>query len=142
MLKDYKVAFDDVDRYLHALISTEKERIKFGHDSAGGRRDSLLSHLVRLDSDEYDPANSGVQTRRKMTPREIVGNTFIFSVAGHETTAVTFLYAMALLILNPKQQLWVQERLRKVLQKEAEDPQCWDSSLFLLLDAPLAIMVR
>lgn len=101
-LQKYKVAFDDVDRYLQSLVRNEKTMMKkLGTENIDvNRRSNLLASLVRL-QDNKRPSDPTLRTQRKLTTREIVGNAFIFSVAGHETTAITLQYAVAMLILHP-----------------------------------------
>jgi cytochrome P450 len=52
---------------------------------------------------------------------EIVGNLFVFSAAGTDTTANTMAYAMVLLAIHPEWQDWICEELDQVLADKGDD---------------------
>lgn len=56
--------------------------------------------------------------RNSLTDEEIFGNLFIYNLAGHETTANTLAYAVALMSINRGVQDWIGEELDTVFGSE------------------------
>ncbi|KAF5351015.1 hypothetical protein D9756_008377 [Leucocoprinus leucothites] len=67
-------------------------------------RDDLLSSLL-------DASNDG----EGLSTDELIGNIFIFLIAGHETTAHTLCFTLALLALYPAEQEKLYEHIKSVL---------------------------
>ncbi len=78
-----------------------------------------------------------------LTDPEIVGDAFILGMAGHETTAVTLNYTLAMPVLHGPQQTWLYKKLQPVLGNQSSNPRGWLYSIFADLERPLAaVMVR
>ncbi|KAJ3484828.1 hypothetical protein NLI96_g5371 [Meripilus lineatus] len=103
-LKKLNVAFDELERYMVEMIRDRKNRTA---DDIEPRYD-LLNGL--LDACEDDLGGDS-----KLTERELMGNIFVFLLAGHETTAHTLCFAFALLALYPKEQEKLYEEIKTVL---------------------------
>jgi len=73
----------------------------------GVEKADLLSRLLGVNDLEND--------QDKLNDVEVIGNIFIFLLAGHETTAHTFTFAMALLALYPDEQELLFEHIKEVL---------------------------
>ncbi|EAU86315.2 614/534 cytochrome P450 [Coprinopsis cinerea okayama7 len=88
-LRKINLAYEELGLYMQDLI---RERL----DSAEkAEKHDLLSLLVEhSDEDKENP----------LTDQEVMGNIFLFLVAGHETTAQTLCFAFALLALYPEEQ--------------------------------------
>lgn len=82
-------AMQDFKAHISEIISRERA----DGSSQDYNPSNLLSSLIRA-SDEAKGANA-------LTDDEILGNTFIFMFAGHETTAHTLSYAITLLAVHP-----------------------------------------
>ncbi len=50
-----------------------------------------------------------------LTDEELVGNIFIFALAGHETSAHTLVFVFAMLALYPEKQEWLREEIVEVM---------------------------
>ncbi|KAI3598533.1 cytochrome p450 [Moniliophthora roreri] len=101
-VKSVDRAFDELDKYMTEMIQTRrasKETDGYGHD--------LFSSLLA--------ANESDQGGPSLTNRELMGNVFIFLVAGHETTAHTLCFTFALLALYPEEQDILYEHIKSVL---------------------------
>lgn len=85
-------AFEELHQYMKEMV---KERSKSYRDYS-----DLFSNLI-----EANEAEEG----QKLTNEELIGNIFIFLIAGHETTAHTLAFCLGLLALYPE----VQEKLYK-----------------------------
>lgn len=128
-------AIADVEGYVNALIRREREKVKEkGASTAGVGGGNLLSSLVHTHTED----DGGTDT---LTDREIIGNTFIFSIAGHETTATTMQYALVMLALHPEEQEWFLNRLDEQLAGLPEDPSQWDYKVYDRLAVVRCLMV-
>jgi cytochrome P450 len=74
-LRTSEQAYTEFGAYMHDLLDREK---KLGKDSNG---QNLMSVLVKHAASEQNVSTLGV-----LQDEEIIGNTFIFLLAGHETT--------------------------------------------------------
>lgn len=132
-------AYDDLGRYLQALVGTAGSQTRHSLHN-------LLEGIVGPGQVEVDngqkPTSNGTSHAKGLSVDEILGNLYIFIVAGHETTATTFRYAIALLALHQdiQDQLW--EEIRQATQNEPQDPAEWDyARVFPKLIGPLCVMV-
>ncbi|KDN33645.1 hypothetical protein RSAG8_13264, partial [Rhizoctonia solani AG-8 WAC10335] len=97
-----KQAHDELRLYLREMIRT--------------RRELKEQQMQELLEDKYDLFNQLVCARDAkdvLSEDELIGNVFIFLIAGHETTAHTFAIILDLLALYPE----VQEKLAKQLRE-------------------------
>lgn len=99
-----RLAFDELHQYLTEMIH---ERQGFQHKEDDN---DLLSSLL-LANDDDDLSKDEV----KLSDSELIGNIFIFLVAGHETTAHALSFAFALLALHPDKQEEMYQHIKRVL---------------------------
>lgn len=73
-----------------------------------------------------------------------MGNLFVFTAAGFDTTANTMGYAMTLLAVYPEWQGWIVEEIDEVLADQAEgtEGELEYNEIFPRLVRVLAVMVR
>ncbi|KIJ61829.1 hypothetical protein HYDPIDRAFT_176809 [Hydnomerulius pinastri MD-312] len=91
-------------KYLLEMIHARKAA-----DKAEERHD-LFSSLLAANEDE------GLsKDERKLSDSELIGNIFIFLVAGHETTAHSLCFALAMLALYPEEQENLYQHIKSVL---------------------------
>ena len=127
-------AVRDCRAYMAELINHERELIA-KHEAGSG---NLLSNLVR-ESDKVKTESLG-SCRRGLEEHEIYGNLFLFSVAGHETTANTLCYCIMLLTAHPQYQDWVREELNHVVGNSSQE--AWNyEDVYPKLTRCLALMV-
>ncbi|TID23421.1 cytochrome P450 [Venturia nashicola] len=109
-LRDVGEAVDKYPGHAFALIDKEKNLAI----ESGEERNNFITMMARLsDGDEKIDAKSG------LTPGEIQGNLFIFTVAGFDTTANTLAYAVTTLATRPDLQNWLFEELDHVLPSDS-----------------------
>jgi cytochrome P450 len=102
-MRDSNLAYDEFGRYMRDLVEREKA---LGEKSDG---QNLLAALAKFSGDSDDVKG------KVMTDDEIIGNIFVFLMAGHETTyfrrrtvrmltwrAHTLLYAFLMLAIHPE----------------------------------------
>lgn len=131
-------AYDDLGRYLRALVVKPGSQTSKAHHNllegiVGGEQEEASR---RQQSTNQDVAQKGLSVD------EILGNLYIFIIAGHETTATTFRYAITLLAVyqDIQDQLW--GKIWEATRDEPEDPAQWDyARVFPKLVAPLCVMV-
>lgn len=92
----------------HVRTLLEKEKIAQSSHDRGG---NLLTNLIRASESERD-----AKTGTGLNDEEILGNMFIFTLAGHETTANTVVTAIVYLARYPNYQKWIREELESVLK--------------------------
>lgn len=116
----------DIKGYMNELI-----RIARTEDTSSpeitNRSKNLLASIASVGEDEF--SNS-----------DIMGNAFIFSIAGHETTASTMQYALVMLALYPDQQQWFLKKLDEQLGDQEPSEWSYEDACKKLI-APLFLMV-
>ncbi|KAF8804431.1 cytochrome P450 [Phlegmacium glaucopus] len=88
-LQSVKIAYEELQMYMSEMI---KER----QNSEKVERHDLFSNLLAANDEDLDVIN--------LTESELIGNIYIFLIAGHETTAHTLCFTFALLALYPDEQ--------------------------------------
>ncbi|KIO32308.1 hypothetical protein M407DRAFT_215219 [Tulasnella calospora MUT 4182] len=83
-IQDSAIGYAELEQYMEEMMD---EQSKVGFD---GRRD-IFSQLVRA---------TGEDIHDRLSTRDVIGNTFIFLIAGHETTAHATAYLFGLLALE------------------------------------------
>ena len=95
-------AITEFKAYMTEMVDQERRLITKRDPGTG----NLMSSLVRAS----DQANE-----HALTDDEILGNIFIYNLAGHETTANTLAYTIHLLAVYPTYQDWLHEELVHIL---------------------------
>ncbi|EUC59293.1 cytochrome P450 family protein [Rhizoctonia solani AG-3 Rhs1AP] len=100
--KDAKQAHTELRLYFHKMIRSRRDLKEQKIQDVINREHDLFNQLVfARDADDM------------LTEDELIGNVFIFLLAGHETTAHTFAIILGLLALYPD----VQDKLSRQLQE-------------------------
>ena len=111
----------------------DEEKAKIGISTWN---DNLMSVLVHASDSE----NRGDQ-RGGLTKDEMLGNLFIYNVAGHDTTANTIGYAVYLMASDPRWQAWIHEELNFVFHGQGSVGEDDYENAFPKLKRCLAVMV-
>jgi cytochrome P450 len=131
-LTSVQTAIAEFRQYLVEMVAEERASVGKRSDD----QDNLMSALLRA-SDLRDAQGDG---RSTLTEDEIYGNLFIYSFAGHDTTAGTLAYAIALLARDNKIQSWIKEEINFVIGSGQDET--WDyEKMFPQLKRCIAIMV-
>lgn len=109
-----KLAFDELAVYMFEMI---KERLSMGKTEHSDLFSNLLASSF---SDEFGAT--------ALTEAELIGNIFVFLLAGHETTAHTLCFTLALLALYPDEQEILFQHIKSVLS-DGRTPEHKDMSL-------------
>ncbi|KAI0346715.1 cytochrome P450 [Trametopsis cervina] len=91
-IREIRTSFDELEKYLLEMIQERR------HAETKEERYDLFSSL--LDANDAESDNG----EQNLTDSELIGNLFIYLLAGHETTAHTLCFVFALLALYPDEQ--------------------------------------
>lgn len=131
-------AYHNLGKYLRALITMSQEEESNAHN--------LLAGLVRARREEQQKESGNEDTKSKygagLSDQEILGNLFMFTIAGHETSSTSLRFAFVLLAMHQDIQDWLYEGIKEAVADEPEDLAKWDYvRVFPKLIAPLCVMV-
>lgn len=111
-------------KYMMDILEEEKYLIAQGKSG----KHNLMTSLIRasVENTETAPARKNKKDdslighhRDGLTETEIYGNMFVFSFAGHDTTAHSLAFAITLLVAHPEVQDWITEELQYYLGGES-----------------------
>lgn len=139
-LPEIGLAFEEFDRYLLELLTTMMADISTLKTSGDGKLAAVNSAALNRKKQNLLSllAQAGMQTDvgnkegYSLTTKEILGNAFIFMLAGHETSAHALSFALALLALHPSEQEALYEDVRRVLSTDKSPEQKEDGLLTIL----------
>ncbi|KAI4106119.1 MAG: hypothetical protein LQ339_003116 [Xanthoria mediterranea] len=102
----------ELRRYMEEFL--EKGRQNLEHESAGSG--NLLSALVHSlgEAKETSTYRKEGSTVSLLSRADALGDIYVFSLAGHETTGNALSFAIYLLAAHPEVQAWVQEKIDSV----------------------------
>lgn len=98
------VAHENLDRYMREMIRAEGKQIHSdsAYESASARGNLLTSILKASALEGAGISKTGSVARKEaFTEDEVMGNLFIYLLAGYETTANAILYGLIVLALRP-----------------------------------------
>jgi cytochrome P450 len=131
-LREMSQAMNECRMSFDEMIEEERAKV------SGKTRSNLMSALARA-SGQADEENDRRYGSGGLTKDEMRGNLYIFTFAGHETTANTMAYAISLLAAYPKWQNWIVEEIDTVLDKHDQGNY---EEVFPRLKRCQALMVR
>ncbi|KAF4628195.1 hypothetical protein G7Y89_g9958 [Cudoniella acicularis] len=118
LLRKSQKASENFRNYMYELIATQKAKVESGSDESDDDLSSgsgdLLSNIIK--------GSTGAKGA-SLTEEEMIGNIFIFVLAGHETTASTLQTGLILLACEPNFQVQVQKEIDEIWagKKAGED---------------------
>jgi cytochrome P450 len=108
LFKSLSYAVVEFPIHTRNLLNQERQRMVTAH---GETRSNIMSQMIHV-SEEGDGEVKGVKA---LSEDEMLGNLFIFTIAGFDTTANTLAYALALLSRYPKWQEWIFEEIDSIM---------------------------
>ncbi|EKM58126.1 uncharacterized protein PHACADRAFT_252187 [Phanerochaete carnosa HHB-10118-sp] len=127
-MRNTNTAFKELGVYMSDMI---RQRRESQHKE---ERYDLFNGLLDASEEEEEG-------ELKLTDEELMGNVFIFLIAGNETTGHTLCYALALLALHPDEQEKLYQQIRSILPA-GELPRYQDLRNFTYADAVLCETLR
>ncbi|KZT05609.1 cytochrome P450 [Laetiporus sulphureus 93-53] len=104
-IRRFRTAYDDLERYMIEMIRARKTQEK------KEERYDLFSSLLDANEDESDGTI-------KLSDSELMGNIFIYLIAGHETTAHTLAYTFIMLALHQEEQETLYQHIQSVVPED------------------------
>lgn len=101
-LNSLGVAIQEFPKQTHDLLEKERQRMKY---TGGETRSNIMSQLLQANE---------TGGKAGLSEDEMVGNLFIFTAAGFDTTANTLSYALVLLCRYPEWQDWLFEEIDRI----------------------------
>ncbi|KAL5512726.1 hypothetical protein ACEPAG_2992 [Sanghuangporus baumii] len=98
-------AYKTFEAFMHERIAEREEQLKKTRSIEGANDEDIAESIKDVFGRLVNARLS--DGKLSLSDEEIIGNCFIFTFAGHETTANTLSAALALLALNPDKQDWV-----------------------------------
>jgi cytochrome P450 len=123
--------------HTQGMLDRERQRIHNGESE----RVNMLSMLVKEGDSQNGSAEKDEKKAAGLTEDEIMGNLFVFTAAGFDTTANTMTYAITMLAANPQWQDWMGEEIDRVLGDKTDDAELEYNEIFPQLTRVLAVMV-
>ncbi|KAH8981652.1 cytochrome P450 [Lactarius akahatsu] len=123
------LAFDELRQYMVEMVNARRSA------ETREERHDLFNGL--LDAADDNPDGSVA-----ITEQELIGNMFIFLLAGHETTAHTLCFTFALLALHPDEQERLYQQIKGILVDLNGMPTYEDMNRFTLSMAVLYETLR
>ena len=138
-LKELHQATVSFKRYMTEVYEEEKRSVTHGTATSKNLMTSLVrASMATATADPMLEATTPGETG--LTESEIYGNMFVFNFAGHDTTAHTLAFVVALLAAHPEVQDWVSQEINHVFGYR--DPAEWSYSQdFPRLKRCLAVFV-
>ncbi|EON67928.1 hypothetical protein W97_07425 [Coniosporium apollinis CBS 100218] len=110
-------AYTEFGKYMAELYEAKKSEISAGKTESDGL--DLLGALVKgagisqqpASTNNADPEKNNPSKGQLLSNSEIIGNAFVFLIAGHETTANALHFSLLHLALNPSFQAPLQKEL-------------------------------
>ncbi|MCJ1310847.1 hypothetical protein MMC25_004514 [Agyrium rufum] len=144
--QDSYVSFVEWTKYMHEMLEMKKQNIIAGNKHQGP---DLLGALIRgagYDTDMLKSATDDKATPRPqtglITDDEIISNSFVFIVAGHETTANSIHFCLNLLAMSPHIQRRLQEDLADIFQGRPSSEWDYDRDLPRLFNGMAAAVMN
>jgi cytochrome P450 len=106
--------------HMKRMLEEETAALNRGETGVG----SLMTSFVKA-QDTPGSNREASKTPKGLSVDEVYGNIFVINFAGHDTTANTLAFSMALLATEPNVQDWVAEEVRNLV---TEDDSSWDYS--------------
>lgn len=108
---------------IHTQDLLEKER-RQSTAKRSATKSNVLSQLIQASEQPLDGDMRGVKggSATALSDEEMIGNLFLFTAAGFDTTANTISYALVLLARYPNWQDWLLEEIDAILPSSPDEP--------------------
>lgn len=123
-ISEMKVAFDEAGMYIGDLVRAQEEvggatKTAASASATEKKPNTFLAALVsnaRDDANTTEESVTAASGRKKgFSKQDLMGNMFVMSFAGHDTTASSLAFTISMLAVRPAHQKWIQEEIDQVL---------------------------
>jgi cytochrome P450 len=117
------IAHSEFERYVREMIRAEKRNIRQskGYESASARGNLLTSVLRASESEATATPKPGDAKKQAFSEDEVMGNLFLYLLAGYETTSNAMVYGLIALALYPEIQDNVIAEVDRIYEGAASD---------------------
>lgn len=115
-LKPLGYAMQEFPIHTRRKLEEERQRTLAAH---GQTRSNIMAQLLQA-SEEGADGISSQKGGQALSEEEMLGNLFIFTAAGFDTTANTLAYALALLCRYPSWQKWLFEEIDAIMPQSGD----------------------
>lgn len=128
-LKPLGHAMQEFPIHTRRKLEEERQRTLAAH---GQTRSNIMAQLLQASEEEGANGGTSTSSSRKggqaLSEEEMLGNLFIFTAAGFDTTANSLAYALALLCRYPSWQNWLFEEIDAIMPPNGDGNDDDDSS--------------
>ena len=114
-LQQLLTAAEELESHMSNLLDHERKLMQSLNQS---QRRNLANALLGASEKEMHPRLVSLQN---LTKEEVMGNLFMFNFAGHDTTANTLAFSLALLAAYPEWQQWLLTEVATVANDAKDD---------------------
>ncbi|KAK8133660.1 Cytochrome P450 [Apiospora sp. TS-2023a] len=119
-ISEMKVAFDEAGLYIGDLVRAQEEVSEAKTAAPTEKKpNTFLSTLVNNARDDAnttaEESTTGGSRKKGFSKQDLMGNMFVMSFAGHDTTASSLAFTVSMLAVRPGHQKWIQEEIDEVL---------------------------
>ncbi|KAJ5636928.1 uncharacterized protein N7484_010241 [Penicillium longicatenatum] len=129
-------AFAELGQYLQEMKATKEAEVQQNPDMAHKKTKSILDLLVQagMPSEDGSPA--------MLRPDQVMGNLWVFVLAGHETNANTLTFIILLLACHPIAQRAMQVDLDRILQDTPPDQWTYEAHFSPLMKSRVGAVIN
>ena len=127
-------AYVEWGQYMKEMIAAKKVQISSGPSESM----DLICQLLKSQHGKYGRSLQSAG----LTDSEVMGNLFMFIIAGHETSANSIHFSLVLLALHPKAQRKVQRELERIFQGRSISEWDYESDIPALLNGYLGAVLN
>jgi len=136
-------AYMEFGKYLEEMVAAKKATIKSRAVETPNESSDvdLISQLLKAQK-LSDPSKANSGQTISLSDSDVMGNLFMFIIAGHETSANSIHFSIILLALHPEIQRRVQHELSAIFQGRPVSAWSYDSDLKQLFNSLLAAVLN
>ncbi|RDW82199.1 cytochrome P450 monooxygenase-like protein [Coleophoma cylindrospora] len=105
-------AVEEFPTHTWNLLNRERQR---GQDAHGETRSNIIAQLLQANQ----PGDGEKSDTTALSDDEVMGNLFIFTAAGFDTTVNTLSFALVLLCRHPQWQEWICEEIDQIMPADS-----------------------
>lgn len=136
MMRESCEAYDEWGKYMKEIVAAKKTAIRSGRESPTV---DIIGQLVK---GQQEGIHGKTQGPAALTDSEVMGNLFVFMLAGHETSANSIHFSLLLLAIHPEVQQKVQKELDEIFQGRPVSEWDYDRDLPLLSGGMLGAVLN
>ncbi len=130
---------------VQTMVEEETETIRKGNPGSGGLVTSFVksleTHKREEEEEEQEAGSTPLHNKKGLSLSEILGNFFVISFAGHDTTANALAFSLLQLVAHPEIQDWASEEI--ITLTGGAPPESWEyQSLYPRLKRCRAILLE